>query len=213
VIPPSLAVNGRTYRRPTRPLVVACVDGCEPEYINQAIASGRVPFIAALRETGTCLTADCVVPSFTNPQPVDRHRRAPRCGICGNYFWDAMRCRSDDSERSEVPARRHDPRRIRDAGGKVAVVTAKDKLACAARPQDGGHLLFLGARNEAHGRNASKGVPALLGGRAVVYSAELSGSCSPRRREAMERDPPDVMYLSTTDYVQHKSSAEGRCRQ
>ena len=62
MIPASITVNGRTYRKPSRPLVVACVDGCEPEYINQAIASGRAPFIAGLRETGTCLTADCVVP-------------------------------------------------------------------------------------------------------------------------------------------------------
>ena len=65
--PDSLSVNGRTYRWPRRPTVVVCVDGCEPEYINQAIAAGRAPFLAGLADTGTCLTADCVVPSFTNP--------------------------------------------------------------------------------------------------------------------------------------------------
>ena len=58
----SVTVNGRTYRAPQRPLVIVCVDGCEPDYINQAISSGRAPFLAALREKGTCLTADCVVP-------------------------------------------------------------------------------------------------------------------------------------------------------
>ena len=35
-----IAVNGRTYRWPERPLVVVCVDGCEPDYINQAIEAG-----------------------------------------------------------------------------------------------------------------------------------------------------------------------------
>ena len=86
----SLSVNGRTYRAPRSPLVVVCVDGCEPDYINQAIASGRVPFIASLREKGTCLTADCVVPSFTNPNNLSIVTGAPPSvhGICGNYFWD-----------------------------------------------------------------------------------------------------------------------------
>ena len=63
----SISVNGRTYRAPERPLAVVCVDGCEPEYINQAIASGSAPFLAGLRAHGTCLAARCVVPSFTNP--------------------------------------------------------------------------------------------------------------------------------------------------
>ncbi len=75
---------------PRRPLVVVCVDGCEPEYINQAIATGRTPYLAPLRERGTCLTADCVVPSFTNPNNLSIVTGAPPAvhGICGNYFWD-----------------------------------------------------------------------------------------------------------------------------
>ena len=44
--PSTLTVNRRTYRWPTRPLVVVCVDGCEPEYINQAISVGSAPFLA-----------------------------------------------------------------------------------------------------------------------------------------------------------------------
>ena len=63
----TISVNGRTYRWPDRPLVVVCVDGCEPDYITQAISAGRAPFLASLAERGTCLTADSVVPSFTNP--------------------------------------------------------------------------------------------------------------------------------------------------
>src|SRR5712691_5307593 len=36
-----LTVNGRTYRRPTRPTVVVCVDGCEPLYVERAAAAGQ----------------------------------------------------------------------------------------------------------------------------------------------------------------------------
>ena len=60
--PGPIAVNGRAYAAPPKPVVVVCVDGCEPEYINQAIAAGIAPWLASLREHGTCLTADCVVP-------------------------------------------------------------------------------------------------------------------------------------------------------
>src|SRR4029079_17718876 len=62
----SLVVNGRRYRWPARPLVVVCVDGCEPDYVNQAITPGAAPWMASLNGRATCLTADCVVPSFTN---------------------------------------------------------------------------------------------------------------------------------------------------
>ena len=36
-----VAVNGRRYAWPDRPLVVVCVDGCEPDYVRQAIAVGE----------------------------------------------------------------------------------------------------------------------------------------------------------------------------
>ena len=125
-----VTVNGRTYRWPRQPLVVVCVDGCEPEYINQAIATGTTPFLASLRERGTCLTADCVIPSFTNPNNLSIVTGAPPSlhGICGNYFWDR-------DAGAEVMM--NDPKYLRagtilaafaDAGAKVAVVTAKDKL-------------------------------------------------------------------------------------
>ena len=40
----SLSVNGRSYRLPQAPTVVVCVDGCEPDYIAQAVAAGRAMF-------------------------------------------------------------------------------------------------------------------------------------------------------------------------
>ena len=62
-----ITVNQRTYRVPTRPVVVVCVDGCEPDYIAQAVAHGRMPWMKQVLAEGTTLVADCVIPSFTNP--------------------------------------------------------------------------------------------------------------------------------------------------
>jgi len=204
----SIAVNGRTYRSPDRPLVVVCVDGCEPEYINQAIGSGRAPFIAALREKGTCLTADCVVPSFTNPNNLSIVTGAPPSvhGICGNYFWDR-------DAGAEVMM--NDPKYLRagtilaafaSVGAKVAVVTAKDKLrALLGHKMSGICFSSERAAEATMAANGIEGVPAMVGMPVPsVYSAELSEFVFAAGVKLMERQKPDVMYLSTTDYVQHK---------
>jgi phosphonoacetate hydrolase len=41
----TLTVNARTYKLPTAPTVVVCVDGCEPDYLAQAVATGRMPWL------------------------------------------------------------------------------------------------------------------------------------------------------------------------
>jgi phosphonoacetate hydrolase len=203
-------VNGRAYAWPRGPLVVVCVDGCEPEYVNQAIASGRAPYLASLRERGTCLTADCVVPSFTNPNNLSLVTGAPPSvhGICGNYFWD----RDADAE-----VMMNDPKYLRaptilaafaGAGARVAVVTAKDKLRALL-----GHGL-LGicfssekAAESTRERNGIDDVLALVGMPVPsVYSAELSEFVFAAGVRLLERERPDLTYLSTTDYVQHKAA-------
>jgi phosphonoacetate hydrolase len=205
---PTVTVNRRSYRWPARPLVVVCVDGCEPEYINQAIASGSMPFIAGLREHGTCLTADCVVPSFTNPNNLSIVTGAPPAvhGICGNYFWDR-------DAGAEVMM--NDPKYLRartilatfaDAGASVAVVTAKDKLRALLGHKLAGICFSSEKSAEANVQaNGIDSVPAMVGMPVPsVYSAELSEFVFAAGVKLMERVRPDVMYLSTTDYVQHK---------
>ena len=125
-----LEVNGRSYQLPQAPTVVVCVDGCEPEYIAQAVAAGVMPWLARTLATGTALIADCVVPSFTNPNNLSIVTGAPPSvhGICGNYLYDAA---------SDTEVMMNDPKWLRaptilaalsDAGKACAVITAKDKL-------------------------------------------------------------------------------------
>jgi phosphonoacetate hydrolase len=205
-----LTINGRSYTPPKQPVVVVCVDGCEPEYINQAVATGRTPYLARLRETGTCLTADCVVPSFTNPNNLSIVTGAPPSvhGICGNYFWDT-------DAGAEVMM--NDPKYLRagtilaafaGAGAKVAVVTAKDKLRALL-----GHKLkgiCFSAEKADSVSPAGNGIDDVLGLVGLplpsVYSAALSEFVFAAGVKLMARDRPDIMYLSTTDYVQHKAA-------
>ena len=130
-MPNELIVNGRNYQWMDGPLVVVCVDGCQFEYITAAVAAGAAPFLGRLLAgAGTAFTADCVMPSFTNPNNLSIVTGVPPSvhGICGNYFFDP--------ERGEE-IMMNDPRYLRAgtilaafarAGAKVAVITAKDKL-------------------------------------------------------------------------------------
>jgi phosphonoacetate hydrolase len=203
-----LTVNQRSYRPPTASTVVVCVDGCEPDYLGQAVASGHMPWLKRTLAEGAGIVADCVVPSFTNPNNLSIVTGAPPSvhGICGNYLYD---------QASGTEVMMNDPKWLRapsllaalaDAGHSVAVVTAKDKLR---------RLLGHGMRGicfssekadqatlEEHG---IEDVLELVGMPVPdVYSAELSEFVFAAGLRLMEEHRPDVTYLSTTDYVQHK---------
>src|SRR6202795_3412288 len=205
-----IIVNGREYRWPQRPVVVVCVDGCEPDYISQAIEAGAAPFLAGLNGRGTCLTADCVVPSFTNPNNLSIVTGTPPSvhGICGNYFWDAE---------AGAEVMMNDAKYLRAgtilaafaaAGAKAAVVTAKDKLRSLLGHKLAGICFSSEKANEATlAANGIDDVVSMVGMPVPsVYSAALSEFVFAAGIKLMARERPDIMYLSTTDYVQHKSA-------
>ena len=204
----TIAVNGRNYQVPFVRTVIVCIDGCEQEYINQAVQAGVAPFFASLAKEGTVLAGDCVMPSFTNPNNLSIVTGAPPSvhGICGNYFFD---------EEQQAEVLMNDAKYLRaptvlaalaNAGKKVAVVTAKDKLRSLL-----GHGLkgiCFSAEKADEATIADNGIDDLLAkvGRPLpsVYSADLSEFVFAAGVMLLETMRPDLMYLSTTDYVQHK---------
>src|ERR1017187_1269143 len=206
-----IAVNGRHYRWMDRPLVVVCVDGCQLEYITAAVAAGAAPFLGRLLAgAGTSIIADCVMPSFTNPNNLSIVTGVPPAvhGICGNYFFD--------SERGEE-VMMNDPRHLRvgtilaafsQAGAKVAVITAKDKLRkLLGHGMKGICFSSEKADQVTLAENGIEKVLDLVGmPLPSVYSAALSEFVMVAGVKLMERERPDIMYLSTTDYVQHKAA-------
>lgn len=206
----TLEVNARSYRWMSRPVVVVCVDGCEPAYLDAAIAAGVAPYIERMRKTGADLLADCVVPSFTNPNNLSIVTGAPPAvhGICGNYFFDR-------ELGQEVMM--NDPKYLRagtvlaafaDAGAKLAVVTAKDKLRKLLGHRMKGICFSSEKADQATiEENGIDGVVEMVGMPVPsVYSAELSEFVFAAGVKLMESRRPDLMYLSTTDYVQHKAA-------
>jgi phosphonoacetate hydrolase len=210
-MPTDISVNGRSYHWMDRPLVVVCVDGCQYEYITKAVAAGVAPFLGRLLAgAGTALTADCVMPSFTNPNNLSIVTGVPPAvhGISGNYFLDP-------ATGEEVMM--NDPRYLRagtilaafaDAGAKVAVITAKDKLRKLLGHRMKG--ICFSSEKADQVTLAENGIEKIVErvGMPVpsVYSAALSEFVFVAGVKLMERERPDLMYLSTTDYIQHKAA-------
>ncbi|MBL8665066.1 MAG: phosphonoacetate hydrolase [Candidatus Odyssella sp.] len=210
---PTVTVNGRVYRAPERPTVVVCVDGSEPGYIEKAAEAGMAPWFARVLAEGTSHVADCVVPTFTNPNNLSIVTGAPPSvhGICGNFFYD----READAE-----VMMNDPKFLRvgtilaalqGAGAKVAVVTAKDKLrgllgnGLALAPGKAVSFSSEKADKATLAENGIENVLDLVGQPLPdVYSAALSEFVFAAGVRLMETMRPDVMFLSTTDYIQHK---------
>jgi len=203
-----IGVNGRSYRWPDRPLVVVCVDGCEPEYVTRAVASGAAPYLASVVAGGTSRVVDAVVPTFTNPNNLSIVTGVPPAvhGICGNYFYD----RDADAE-----VMMNDPKYLRAdtilaafarAGARLAVVTAKDKLRRLLGHGMTGICFSSEKADQTTEAEHGIGDAMALVGRPLpsVYSADLSEFVFAAGVKLMQSVRPDVMYLSTTDYVQHK---------
>ena len=205
-----VTVNGRSYRWMRDPLVVVCVDGCEYDYIEQAVAAGVAPFLKKMVEQGSAFKGDCVVPSFTNPNNLSIVTGAPPAvhGICGNYFFDresGKEVMMNDPQYLRAPTLLS---RFAAAGAKVAVVTAKDKLRRLLGHQLRGICFSAEKSDQATlAENGIADVNAMVGMEVPsVYSAGLSEFVFAAGVKLLERQRPDLMYLSTTDYVQHKAA-------
>ena len=205
--------NGRTYNLASNCAVVICLDGCEPEYLDIAISEGLMPNLKRIRAEGTDALAHSVIPSFTNPNNMSIATGRPPAvhGICGNFLFDP-----DTGEEVMM----NDVRFLRaptlfskyyEAGSRVAVVTAKDKLRAllgdGLKFDEGRAICFSSEKADqaTEGDNGIQNASEWLG-RPVpeVYSADLSEFVLAAGVKILKEWSPNVMYLSTTDYIQHK---------
>ena len=208
----SVTVNSREYGWPKAPLVVICCDGSEPDYMEIAMAEGLMPSLKGMIAKGENARGLCVIPSFTNPNNLSIVTGAPPAvhGICGNYLIDpatGLETMMNDPKWLRAPTIFE---KFQKAGAKIAVITAKDKLRLLL----GKGLVFDGTAVAFSSEHADKAMLKDNGiegvcetvGMAVpeVYSAELSEFVFAAGVKLLASMNPDLMYLSTTDYVQHK---------
>ena len=213
--PETVTVNRREYAWPKQPVVVVCIDGSEPDYIERAVADGAMPFLSEALKTGSDLRGDCVVPSFTNPNNISIVTGVPPSvhGIGANFFFD--RDSGEDVMMGNPKFMRAGTiyKAFFDAGAKVAVVTAKDKLTPLLRHGldfSTGRAICFSSEKSDQATKADNGIE--RANRYVglpvpeVYSADLSEFIFAAGVKLIEEERADLMYLSTTDYVQHKNA-------
>src|SRR6266542_90861 len=244
-------VNQRRYQPPPRPIVVICLDGSADEYLDAALARGRMPNLQRMEVQGYRGLARGAMPSFTN---VNNSSIAtgvsPQVhGIGGNYFFDPTSAQEVMMNSAKYLRADTIFPSAADAGRRVAVITAKEKLRdiFAAGlfvssplvvpplvvPPSGGK-----ASPQAKGLGSGGERPAKAGTtnqpRGIAFSAEHAGQARLETHgigdveEIVGRPTPpiysaeaslfvlwagvalleqaraDFLYLSTTDFIQHK---------
>ncbi len=201
-------VNGRSYAPPKRPTVIIVVDGFDPAYLQHGFDNGTLPTMKSFEETGFVAVADCSIPSTTNTNNTSIVTGVPPAvhGINGNYYLDAET--GKEIMITDASLLRCEPilGAFSRAGVQTAVVTAKDKLLKVLAYGMAG-IQF--SSEHAHKTNLAKNgidnVEALVGrGQPDQYSADLSLFVLDAGVKILSRFGPDLMYLSTSDYVQHK---------
>jgi phosphonoacetate hydrolase len=212
-MPPSIIVNAREYRVPTRPTLVITIDGCDPRYLDDALERGLTPRLAAMLDAGGAYHRGLSqMPSFTNTNNMSIVTGATPAvhGLPGNHYFDP----SGEEIQLSHPRFLRAPsihRTLMDHGARVLCVTAKDKLR---------RLLAHGGVPAASAEKAHEHALPAYG---IADIIALVGRENPGPYEwdmshyaleiglAVSRasGPPDLLYVSTTDFVQHAEGPGG----
>ena len=207
-------INERIYSGiPKSTAIVICLDGSQKEYFEEASKSNLTPNLDSLISSGENLLANSAIPSFTNPNNISIVTGRPSSvhGICGNFFYTP-------STGEEVMM--NDPQFLRaptifqkyyEQGAKIAIVTAKDKLRTLLSHGlnfiDSRAICFSSEKSDQATKNENgiENINEWLGMDVPdVYSQGLSEFVMAAGVKLLHEFNPDIMYLSTTDFIQHK---------
>ena len=210
----NLEINKREYpSKFSKTVIVICLDGSQKEYLEEASKSNLTPNLDKLIANGENLLVNSAIPSFTNPNNISIVTGQPSSvhGICGNFFY---------TPETGEEVMMNDPKYMRAptifekfyaSGSKIALVTAKDKLRTLLGNglsfEDNRAICFSAEKSDQATKNLNGidnasdwlGIPV-----PEVYSEGLSEFVMAAGVKLLEEFKPDIMYLSTTDYIQHK---------
>ena len=210
----TIVLDSREYSlpQPSLPVVVLCVDGFDPAYLSQGIASGILPTLRSFMDNGFHTTAKGAMPSFTNPNNVSIITGVPPSvhGIAGNYFLD-RRTKEERMIKDDSLLRGSTILRLMaEKGVGVAAVTAKDKLRRILGSGLSPDSAICISAEKADSCFISDGdskttVENWLGRPAPPqYSADLSYFVLDAGIKILQERRADLLYLTLSDYVQHK---------
>ena len=208
----AFSVNGKTYHPSGKPIVVICMDGSADEYYNASMARNRMPNLQKMIVSGFRGLVRGALPSFTNVNNSSIVTGVPPSvhGISGNFFYDEAR--DEEVMMNSASYLRSDTilAAAANAGRKVAVVTAKEKLRDILSHKMAG-IAFSAekaaqARMETHGIEQVEGVVGYAA--PAIYSADASLFVLRAGVALIRKGMADFLYLSLTDYMQHTYGPE-----
>ena len=207
----SVDLNGVTYRWPSRPVVVVCIDGGDPEYFEHGLEAGIIPNIERFMKEGFFTVARGSMPSFTCPnnmsivtgtEPVEH-------GISGNFYLDRETGEPVVMTGPELLRKRSIMSEFSRHGARVVSITAKDKLRQQLQKDMdlSGGSISISSQYAGHCTMAENGMENVLEfvgrGQPDMYSDDLSLFVLDAGIKLLEERRPDILYLSLTDFIQH----------
>ena len=172
--------------------IIICLDGCGPEYLAQS----DTPNLDDLARSGFRTVGKAIVPTVTNVNntTIVTASFPEGHGITSNYFLDRRTGREVYMESSEFLLAETIFRRTARKGERSALLTAKDKLKT---------LIKDGATIAESAERPSSWLVDRLGPPPEIYSIEINHWLFRAAREVLEMHSPDLLYVTTTDYVTH----------
>ena len=213
--PAQITVNGKSYRWPKSPVVVILIDGGDPAYVRDGLARNLLPNFRRLMTQGFASIARGAMPSFTNPNNISVITGVPPSvhGISGNFFLNPATGQEAMMDQPEFLRADSILAKFSQNGARVVAITAKNKLAkmLAAGLQNG---ITFSAEKANECKTSTNGLADCLNyvGKPLPteYSADLSLFVLEAGIRILEREHPDLMYLSLSDYIQHKYAPGSR---
>jgi phosphonoacetate hydrolase len=180
--------------RGARKALVVLVDGFDPAYVQPA----RMPRLGGLMKAGaSTLDGRGVLPSLTNVNHISllTGTYPARHGLSTNFYYD--RAARADVFMEQVAFVREPLlfEAFKAAGWSTALVTAKEKLTKLLRR---GLDLCVDMTTHPTAHREAAGAPP------DIFSLEINLWVLRMAREVAVRDRPDLLYVATTDYPQHK---------
>ncbi|MGI9332129.1 MAG: phosphonoacetate hydrolase [Gammaproteobacteria bacterium] len=204
-------MNGTDYRWPEHPIVVVCIDGGDPAYIEHGVAAGIIPNIARYMKEGFYTVAHGTMPSFTCPNNMSIVTGCPASvhGISGNFYLDRRTNEPVVMTGPELLQVRSVMSEFSRHGARVVSVTAKDKLRKQLQKDMdlSNGSVSISSQYADRCTMEENGLEDALGfvGKPLpdMYSADLSLFVLDAGIKLLEDRRPDILYLSLTDFIQH----------
>lgn len=177
--------------------IIVCLDGTSPEYI----AKSETPNLDAMAKEGFSTIGQAVVPTVTNVNntTIITAGFPEEHGITSNYYYDPSTRTEVYMESSEFVLKETMFRSMAKRGKRAVLLTAKDKLKT---------LIQDGAAVAESAERPSRWIIDQAGAPSGIYTVEVNHWLFEAARAILQHDAPDLIYITTTDYITHTYSPD-----